>query len=91
MVRAIPISENLFIGYLNRQVGTTSASFKMVHGGFGNQKGEEVLDFTIAFHLLVANTFFRKRESHLVTANTRVILSLSSPEERKNEHAWIAR
>ena len=39
--------------------------------GFGyssrNQEGEEVLDFDIAFDLMIANTFFRKRQSHLVT------------------------
>ena len=45
--------------------------FEAVHGGFGygsrNQEGEEVLDFAVAFNLMIANTFFRKRESHLVT------------------------
>ena len=32
-----------------------------------NQEGEEVLDFAVAFDLMIANAFFRKRESHLVT------------------------
>ena len=27
----------------------------------------EVLDFAVALDLMIANTFFRKRESHLVT------------------------
>ena len=72
MVRAIPSSEKLFIGGdLNGHVGTTSAGFEAVHGGFGygsrNQEGEEVLDFAVAFDLMIANTFFRKKESHLVT------------------------
>ena len=72
LVRAIPSSEKLFIGGdLNGHVGTTSAGFEAVHGGFGygsrNQEGEEVLDFAVAFDLMIANTFFRKRESHLVT------------------------
>ena len=52
-------------------VGTTSAGFEAVHGGFGygsmNQEGEEVLDFVVVFDLMIANIFFRKRESHLVT------------------------
>jgi len=43
----------------------------VAHGGFGygsrNREGEEVLDFAIAYNLMVANTFFRKRQSHLVT------------------------
>ena len=72
MVRAIPSTEKLFIGGdLNGHVGATNAGFEAAHGGFGygsrNQEGEEVLDFAIAFDLMVANTFFRKRQSHLVT------------------------
>ncbi|TKW31776.2 hypothetical protein SEVIR_2G129701v4 [Setaria viridis] len=33
----------------------------------GIREGEEVLDFAVAFDLMIANTFFRKRQSHLVT------------------------
>ena len=51
-------------GYLNGHVGTTSAGFEVVHKDFGygsrNQEGEEVLDFAVAFDLMIANTFFRK-------------------------------
>ena len=72
MIRAVPSSEKLFIeGDLNGHVGTTSAGFEAVYGGFGygsrNQEGKEVLDFAVAFDLMIANTFFRNRESHLVT------------------------
>jgi hypothetical protein len=72
LIRVVPSSEKLFIGGdLNGHVGTTSAVFEAVHGGFGydsrNQEGEEVLEFVVAFNLMIANTFFRKRESHLVT------------------------
>ena len=72
LVRAVPSSEKLFIGGdLNGHVGSTSAGFEVAHGGFGygsrNQEGEDVLDFATAFDLMIANTFFRKRESHLVT------------------------
>ena len=72
LVRAVPSSEKLFIGGdLNGHVGTSSVGFETAHGGFGyvsrNWEGEEVLDFAIAFDLMVANTFFRKRQSHLVT------------------------
>ena len=35
--------------------------------GSRSQEGEEVLNFTLAYDLLIANTLFRKRESHLVT------------------------
>ena len=72
LVRTVPSSNKLFIGGdLNGHIGTSSAGFEAVHVGFGygsrNQEGEEVLDFAIAFDLMIANTFFRKRQSHLVT------------------------
>ena len=31
----------------------------------------KILDFAVAFDLIIANTFFRKRESHLVTFSSR--------------------
>ena len=72
MVRAVPTSEKLFIGGdLNGHVGTSSVGFETVYEGFRygsrNQKGEEVLDFAIAFDLMIANIFFRKGQSYLVT------------------------
>ena len=72
MVRAVPTSEKLFIGGdLNGHVGSSNAGYEVAHGWFGygsrNREGEEVLDFAIAYNLMVANTFFRKRQSHLVT------------------------
>ena len=49
LIRVVSSSEKLCIGDLNGHVGTTSAGFKAIHGGFGygsrNQEGEEVLDF----------------------------------------------
>ena len=68
----MPISEKLFIGGdLNGHVGSTRVGFDGVHGGFGygsrNQEGEGILNFALAYDLIVANTFFRKRVSHLET------------------------
>ena len=65
LVRAVPTNEKLFIGGdLNNHVGLSNAGYEVAHGGFGygsrNQEGEEVLDFAIAYNLMVANTFFRK-------------------------------
>ena len=63
LIRVVPSSEKLFIGEdLNGHVGTTSAGFEAVHGGFGygSRNHEEVLDFAVAFDLMIANTFFRK-------------------------------
>ena len=72
LVKAIPSSEKLFIGGdLNGHVGASSTGFEAAHGGFGygrrNQEGEDVLDFATTFDMMVANTFFQKRKSHLVT------------------------
>jgi hypothetical protein len=68
MVRAVPTNEKLFIGGdLNGHVGSTNLGYELAHGGFGygsrNQEGEDILDFVVAYNLVIANTFFRKRFS----------------------------
>ena len=44
---------------------------EMVHGGYAfgdlNEAGVSILDFAIAYDLIVAKTFFKKRDEHLVT------------------------
>jgi hypothetical protein len=35
--------------------------------GVRNQEGEGVLNFSLAYNLIIPNTLFRKRVSHLVT------------------------
>jgi hypothetical protein len=72
MVRRVSSSEKLFIGGdLNGRVGTIRGGFERVHEGFGygeqNQEEEDILNFAIAYNIMVANTFFRKKKSHLIT------------------------
>jgi hypothetical protein len=72
LVSSVPISDKLFIGGdLNGHVGSTRVGFEGVHEGFEygsrNQEGEGTLNFALAYDLIVANTLFRKRVSHLVT------------------------
>jgi hypothetical protein len=72
LVSSVPISEKLFLGGdLNEHVGSIRVGFDGVYGGFGygsrNQEGEGILNFALAYDLIVANTLFRKRFSHLVT------------------------
>jgi hypothetical protein len=72
LVSNVSISEKLFIGGdLNGHVGSTKVGFDGVHGGFGygsrNQEWEGILNFVLAYDLIVANTLFTKRVSHLVT------------------------
>jgi exonuclease III len=65
LVSSVPISEKLFIGGdLNGHVGSTRVGFEGVHGGFGygsrKQEGEGILNFALAYDLIVANTLFKK-------------------------------
>jgi hypothetical protein len=70
MVRVVSTNEKLFIGGgLNSHVGSINAGYELAHGGFGygsRNQGGDILDFVIAYNLVIANTFFRKRDSHLV-------------------------
>jgi hypothetical protein len=72
LVSSVPISKKLFIGEdLNGYVGSTRVGFDVVHRGFGygsrNQEGKGILNFALAYDLIITNTLFRKRVSHLVT------------------------
>lgn len=63
--------EILFLcGDLNGHVSNTQVTYKC-HGnqGYGNsyEDGRRILDFAEAHDLCVCNTFFKKRNTHLVT------------------------
>jgi hypothetical protein len=75
MVRGMSSSEKLFIGGdLNGYIGIVIGGFEMIHENFGydeqNQEGEDILKFAIAYDLMIANTFFRKKKSHLIIFNS---------------------
>jgi hypothetical protein len=68
----VPICKKLFIGGdLNVHVDYTRVDFDVIHGDFGygcrNQEGEDILNFALAYDLIIPNTLFRKRVSHLIT------------------------
>ncbi|XP_026444841.1 uncharacterized protein LOC113345263 [Papaver somniferum] len=72
MVSGVPPSEKLFVGgHLNGHVGSCGLGYDRVRGGFGlenrNQAGEDILNFAVSFDLMIANTFFEKKDRHLVT------------------------
>jgi hypothetical protein len=72
LISSMSISEKFFIGGdLNGHVGSTRVGFDGVHEGFRfesrNQEGESILNFALAYDLIVANTLFRNRVSHLLT------------------------
>jgi hypothetical protein len=64
MVRAVPTNEKVFIGGdINGHVGSTNAGYEMAHGGFrydSRNQGEYILDFAVAYNLVICNTFFKK-------------------------------
>ena len=71
-VQGIPIKEKLFINSnLSGHVGTCCYGFDSVHEGFDfgerNEPGNSILDFALSYDLILANTWFRKRESYLIT------------------------
>ena len=72
VVQGIPQSEGLLIGGdFNGHIGSRREGYEMVHGGFGygvrNSGGVSILDFAVAYDLSIVNSFFRKREEHLIT------------------------
>ena len=70
-MQGIPSREKVFIGDdLNGHVGTSRYGFDSVHGGFSFGERNEPVDsrfFTLSYDLILANTWFKKRESHLIT------------------------
>jgi len=62
VIQDIPQSEKLFIGGdFNGHIGAKSGGYDTVHGGFGfgerNSGGVSVLDFAVAYELLVVNSY----------------------------------
>ncbi|KAJ0557790.1 putative SWR1-complex protein 5/Craniofacial development protein [Helianthus annuus] len=92
VVRAIPREEKIFIGGdFNGHIGKDSDGFELVHGGFGfgnrNEPGKDLLDFVAAHGLGIINSFFTKRESHLITfssgGRTQIDYLLMRQEDRR--------
>ncbi|KAH1250173.1 Craniofacial development protein 2 [Glycine max] len=72
VLQDIPQGEKVFLGGdLNGHVGSVARGFEGVHGGFDlgemNGEGKSILEFSEALDLSIANTWFKKREEHLIT------------------------
>ena len=72
MTARIPASEFLIpCGDWNGHVGCAGTGYREVHGGMGygrpepDVEGERILEYTLGFDLLLGNTCFKKRDSHL--------------------------
>ncbi|GJV35825.1 leucine--tRNA ligase, partial [Tanacetum coccineum] len=72
LVRECSMSQQQLIigGDLNGHIGA-EADGSSVHGGFGygvwNEEGRTILEFVAAHDLVVVNSFFKKRDAHLIT------------------------
>ena len=71
-MQSIPWNEGLFIGGdFNSHIGSRGEGYETVHGGLGyevrNSGGVSLLDFAVAYELSIVNSYFRKRDEHLVT------------------------
>ena len=69
----IPAEYLIPCGDWNGHVGHAGTGYREVHGGMGygrpepDVEGERILEYAIAFDLLLGNTCFKKRDSHLIT------------------------
>lgn len=74
-ISSCPAEDLLLLGGdLNGHVGSARDGYNC-HGGNGygtrNDDGRRILDFAEATDLIIANTFFQKRTSHLITYTSR--------------------
>ena len=72
VLSGIPKHESIFIGSdMNGHVGRDADGYGGVHGGIGfgtrNAEGERILEFGDAVDMVVCNTFFKKKDSKLIT------------------------
>ncbi|XP_064079513.1 craniofacial development protein 2-like [Macrobrachium nipponense] len=68
----VPANERCLVGGdLNGHVGQNNHVISRIHGGYGyderNAEGERIVDFPVSKDMVLANTFFTKRQEHLVT------------------------
>ena len=64
--------ERIIVGAdFNGHVGYGNEVIERVHGGYGigerNLEGESIADFAMSFDMAIVNTFFKKKQEHLVT------------------------
>ncbi|GKF38235.1 retrovirus-related pol polyprotein LINE-1, partial [Tanacetum coccineum] len=76
LVRECLADERLIIGGdLNGHTGAAADGYEGVHGGYGfgdrNEEGRAILEFATTHDMVVANSFFRKSEAHLITFHRR--------------------
>ena len=71
-IRKVSDAETIVIcGDLNGHIGKDANGYEGIHGGHGyeiqNKEGENILEFAVAHNLVVGNSCFTKKDSHLIT------------------------
>jgi len=71
VIQSIPQTEKLLIGGdFNGHIGRRGDGYETIHGGFGyrerNSGGVSILDFAVAYELLIINSYSKKKEEHLI-------------------------
>jgi len=64
--------DSIFIGEdFNGLPGKDRENFERIRGGFGfgarNEEGKSILEFELGYDFIITNTFFKKRDSRLIT------------------------
>ncbi|XP_045506837.1 uncharacterized protein LOC123703012 [Colias croceus] len=72
LMSLIPDHESKYIGGdLNGHIGEKAVDYRDVHGGYGygsvNREGTSILDFCSRHGLAIVNTWFKKKDEHLIT------------------------
>ena len=73
VISELPLDKEIVIPcrVWNGHIGREAAGYEGVHGGSGygerNADGDRVLEFAVANDFVIGNTFFVKRDSHLIT------------------------
>ncbi|GKC24387.1 retrovirus-related pol polyprotein LINE-1 [Tanacetum coccineum] len=72
VVRVFLTDQRLILGGdLNGHIGEATEGYPGVHRGFGygvrNEEGRAILDFATAHDLAAVNSYFKKRDRHLIT------------------------
>lgn len=72
VMQSIPSTEPKYVGAdFNGHVGRNTTSYGEIHGNYGygsaNPEGNDILDFAATFNMAIINTYFSKRDEHLIT------------------------
>ncbi|XP_060809063.1 uncharacterized protein LOC106136266 [Amyelois transitella] len=72
LLQMIPLEERkLVAGDFNGHVGQTAPKDSVIHGNFGygtsNSQGIDIMNVATQFDLPIANTYFQKKDEHIIT------------------------